>query len=105
MQEDRMNCVVIVHGNLKQADERQSRATHDATVAMIGAKGRAMGNIGHRAYLNPRNRREFLAIDTWDNLEGPQKLLQDPNLAAEFGKLFDGRPEVTILEESGWTAW
>jgi hypothetical protein len=100
-----MNYIVVVRGTLRSADEKQSRKTHDATVAMIGPQGRSMGNIGHRAYLNPGNRREFLAIDTWDNLEGPQKLLQDPNLAAEFGKLFDGMPEVTILEEAGWSAW
>lgn len=100
-----MNYLVIVRGKLKSADEIQSRKTHDATIDLIGAKGRSMGNIGHRAYLNPQNRREFLAIDTWNNLEGPQKLLQDPNLASEFGKLFDGKPEVTIVEESGWQSW
>jgi hypothetical protein len=100
-----MNCVVIVRGTLKQAEERQSKATHDATIEMIGAKGRAMGNIGHRAYLNPRNRQEFMAIDTWDNLEGPQKLLEDPTLTAEFGKLFAGNPDVAIYVEAGWKAW
>jgi hypothetical protein len=100
-----MNYIVIVRGRLKSADEKQSRKTHDSTVKMIGPQGRSMGNIGHHAYLDPKDRREFLAIDTWDNLEGPQKLLQDPSLAAEFGKLFEGLPDVTVLEDSGWEAW
>lgn len=100
-----MNYIVIVRGTLKDSDESYSRKTHDATVDMIGENGRAMGNFSHRAYLNPQNRREFLAVDMWDNLEGPQKLLQDPKLAEEFGKLFEGKPDVTVLEESGWTAW
>lgn len=77
-----MNYVVIVRGKLRDSDEKQSWKTHDATVEMIGPSGRSKGNISHRAYLNPRNRRETLAIDIWDNLEGPQKMLQDPNLAA-----------------------
>ncbi|HLF28377.1 MAG TPA: hypothetical protein VJG32_18750 [Anaerolineae bacterium] len=100
-----MKYIVSVRGMLKAADEQQSRATHDATIQQIGAMGRSMGNVGHRAYLNPQNRREFLAIDVWDNLEGPQKLLADPNLGAEFAKLFDGQPQVTIWEDAGWEAW
>ena len=100
-----MNYIVIVRGTLKSANEKQSRKTHDATVDMIEPKGRSMGNIGHKACLDSKNRRQFLAIDTWNNLEGPQKLLQDPALAAEFGKLFEGMPEVTILEEAGWKGW
>jgi hypothetical protein len=40
-----------------------------------------------------------------DNLEGIQKLYSDPNLAAEFGKLFEGRPEVTVWADSGWAQY
>jgi hypothetical protein len=50
-------------------------------------------------------RRDSLAIATWDNLEGPQKLLGDTKLAAEFGKLFEGIPDVTILEDPGRESW
>ena len=100
-----MKYVVIVRGKLKTADEKQSQAVHDATIAMVGPSGRAMGNIGHRACLNPADRTQFLAVDTWDNLEGPQKLLADPTLAEEFGKLFDGPPDVTIWAEAGWEGW
>jgi hypothetical protein len=100
-----MRYIVSVRGTLKAADEKQSQASHDGTIQKLGPTGRSMGNVGHRAYLNLQNRREFMAIDVWDNLEGPQKLFADPNLAAEFGKLFDGQPQVTMWEDAGWEAW
>jgi hypothetical protein len=46
--------------------------------------------------------KEFFSIDSWDNLENIQKLYSDPNLAAEFGKLFEGMPDIAIWAESGW---
>jgi hypothetical protein len=97
--------VVVVRGMLKATEEQESRATHNATIAMVGPMGRSMGNVSHRAYLNPQNRREFLAIDVWDNLDGPQKLLHDPTLGAEFAKLFDGQPDVTLWATTDWEAW
>lgn len=100
-----MSYIVVVRGTLKSGDERDSRKVHDATMEMLGQAGKEMGNTGHRAYLKAGERQEFLAIDTWSNLEGPQKLLANPDLAAEFGKLFDGRPEVAIYEQTDWTGW
>ena len=100
-----MQYIVTVRGMLKFADEKQSQAVHDGTVGQLGPVGKSMGNVGHRAYLNPKNRREFVAIDTWDNMDGIQKLFNDPNLATEFGKLFEGTPEVTVWEDAGWMAW
>ena len=32
-------------------------------------------------------------------------LLQDPKLAEEFGKLFEGRPDVAMYTETDWTGW
>jgi hypothetical protein len=29
----------------------------------------------------------------------------DPNVAAEYGKLFDGMPDVTVWAESGWAGF
>jgi hypothetical protein len=29
-------------------------------------------------------------------------LYSDPNLAAEFGKLFEGIPDIAIWADSGW---
>jgi hypothetical protein len=100
-----MQYVVIVRGLLRATEERQARATHDATIALVGPMGRAQGNVGHRAYLNAQNRREFLAIDVWDNLESPQQLLRDPALGAEFAKLFEGQPDVTMWAATDWEGW
>jgi len=87
---------------LKSADEKASQAAHDATVQKVSPLSKSMGSTGHQAYLNSQNRREFLAIDFWDNMEGIQKLYSDPNLAAEFATLFEGQPEVSIWADSGW---
>ena len=96
-----MKYIVTVRGILK-GDANQAKAVHDETVAKVSPMGRSMGNTSHQAYLNIQNGKEFLAIDVWDNLESIQKLYSDPNLAAEFGKLFEGQPEVTIWSDSGW---
>lgn len=100
-----MKYIAVVRGKLKNVDAKQSQAVHDATIAKVGPMGRSMGNIGHRAHLNTQNPHEFLAIDTWDNIENMQKLFSDPGLAEEFGKLFDGMPEITIWAETDWGGW
>jgi hypothetical protein len=96
-----MKYIVTVRGTLK-GDAMQSQKVHDETVAKVSPLGKSIGSISHQAYLNTQNGKEFFAIDVWDNLEGIQKLYSDPNLALEFGKLFEGMPEVTVWGESGW---
>jgi hypothetical protein len=100
-----MKYIVVVRGKLKDADEKVAQAGHDAAVAKLSPIGKSLGSSGHRAYLNPQNRQEFQAIDTWDNAEGMQKFMSDPNTAAEIGQLFDGQPEVTIWVEAGWSSY
>lgn len=99
-----MQFVVTVRGRLKAAFG-QAREVHDATVAKISPQSREMGSVGHLAYLNPENQQDFLAIDFWDNLEAIQQLYSDPALAEEFGKLFDGEPEVVVWASSGWMSY
>jgi hypothetical protein len=65
-----------------KGDGKQAQQNHDATIAKLSSVSKAM-----------------------DNLEGIQKLYSDPNLAAEFGKLFEGRPEVTVWADSGWAQY
>lgn len=98
-----MRYIVTVRGMLK--DPANAQKVHDTTVGAVSPLGKTMGNTGHQAYLNTQNPKEFFAADTWDNLEGIQKLYSDPNLATEFGKLFEGQPEVTIWGESGWMSF
>ena len=100
-----MKFITVVRGKLKDTDTKAAQAGHDATVAKLSAISKPMGAVGHRAYLNPQNLQEFLAVDTWDNVEGLQKFMADPNVGAEFGKLFDGMPDVTVWAESGWASF
>lgn len=99
-----MRYVVVVRGRLK-GSKAEAQQVHDATVSKISAQSRQMGSTGHQAYLGAQEGKDFLALDFWDNLEAIQKLYSDPSLAAEFGKLFDGQPEVTIWAESGWMGY
>jgi hypothetical protein len=99
--EGSMRHIVAVRGKLK-GSKAQAQKVHDSTVAAISPKGRSMGSTAHQAYLNTQDEMEFLAIDVWDNLEAIQQLYSDPNLAAEFGKLFEGQPEVTVWTQAGW---
>ena len=97
-----MKYVTTVRGMLKGTDEKASQKAHDETVAKLSPMSKSMGATSHMAFLNPQNRREFLALDGWDNLEGIQKLYSDPKLGEEFAKLFEGQPEVVVWSESGW---
>ena len=100
-----MNYVTVVRGILKAATQQESQAIHDATVEKLSAMTRPMGAIGHRPHLNPQDPKQFMAIDTWNNLESLQKFMSDPQVAAEFGKLFDGMPDVSVWAESGWASF
>ncbi len=96
-----MKYIVTVRGNLKGNTE-QAHQAHDGILSKISATSKQMGNTSHHTYLNVQNNNEFMAMDTWDNLQAIQKLYSDPNLASEFAKLFEGQPQVTIWSESGW---
>jgi hypothetical protein len=68
--EDIMNYITIVRGKLKPADEKAAQSMHDATVDKLSEKTRPMGAIGHHAYLNLQNHKEFLAVETWKACKG-----------------------------------
>lgn len=99
-----MKYITVVRGKLK-GSPKEAQTAHDATVEKLSAMTRPMGAIGHQPFLNPKNPMEFLAVDTWNNLDGLQKFLGDPNVAAAFGQLFDGMPDVTVWAESGWASF
>ena len=100
-----MEYVSIVRAKLKGADPSVAQKAHDATVEQLSAMTRPMGATGHRAYLNPKNQMEFLAIDRWNNFEGLQKFMGDPKVAQAFGNLFEGQPDITIWSESDWASF
>ena len=96
-----MKYIVTVRGKLKGSPD-QARKLHDEIVSKSSPISKSMGNISHLPHLNIQNNNEFLSLDVWDNLENLQKLYSDPNLGAEFGKLFDGMPDITVWGEAGW---
>ena len=98
-----MQYLVTVRGMLK--DPANAQKVHDATVAAVSPMGRQMGNKAHQTFLNTQNPKEFFAMDVWTNIEAIQKLYSDPNLAVEFGKLFEGQPEVSVWSNTGWMSF
>ena len=95
-----MKFIVTVRGMLK--DPANAQMVHDATVTALSPMSRTMGSVSHQTFLNAQNPKEFFAVDVWDNMEGIQKLYSDPNLAVEFGKLFEGQPDVSVWGNTGW---
>jgi quinol monooxygenase YgiN len=95
-----MNFITVVRGKLKNPTTAQQ--AHDATVALLSPVSKPIGALHHQPFLNPQDPSEFLAVDTWSNMDGLQRFLQNPQVAAEFEKLFDGNPNVTVWAESGW---
>ena len=99
-----MNYISVVRGKLKGTPQEAQKG-HDATVEKLSAMTRPLGAIGHRPHLNPQDPTEFLAIDTWNNLEALQKFISDPQVAAAFGNLFEGMPDVSIWAEADWASF
>ena len=100
-----MKYVQVVRGQLKADSQQEAQQAHDEILAQLPAIARPLGSIGHQAYLDPQNPKAFLAIDTWTSLEGMQKFMEDPKLAEAFGNLFEGMPEITVWNESGWISY
>lgn len=99
-----MNYITVVRARLK-GSTKEAQMAHDATVEQLSAMTRPMGAIGHKPHLNPQDPKEFLAIDTWNNLEGLQKFMSDPKVAEAFGNLFEGQPDISIWAESDWASF
>jgi hypothetical protein len=100
-----MPYIVTVRGRLMEADPARARQAHDAIVTALMPRGQALGSVGHTAYLNLQDPREFLAIDRWERLEGLQQLMSDPAVGERIGSMFETPPQVTIWAEAGWMGY
>jgi hypothetical protein len=100
-----MKYITVVRAKLKGASPEEAQRAHDATVEKLAAMTRPMGAIGHQPFLNAQNPMEFLAVDTWNNLDGLQNFMNNPQVAEEFGKLFEGMPDISIWSEAGWASF
>ena len=95
-----------VRARLKDADPKAAMEAHNGVVARLLGTTQANGGTGHRTFANAQDPREFLAMDTWESMEGMQTAFGDPNTQAEIGSLFEGPPEVTIwATREGWTTF
>jgi quinol monooxygenase YgiN len=96
--------LVTIRGKLRD-DPEAIRQIHDGVTAATKEMARQAGDISHRVYLNPQDGRDFLGIDEWESAEAVQAFSANPQIQEFFGQMFEGAPEVTIYEGSGWNEW
>jgi quinol monooxygenase YgiN len=95
---------VTIRARLRD-DPDAIRRIHDEVTGATKEMARKAGDISHRVYLNPQDRRDFLGIDEWESAEAVQTFSANPQIQEFFGQMFDGMPEVTIYEGAGWNEW
>lgn len=96
--------LVTIRGRLRD-DPESIRQIHDQVTAATKDMALQAGDVSHRVYLNPRDGRDFLGIDEWQSAEAVQAFSADPKIQEFFAQMFEGAPEVTIWEGSGWNEW
>ena len=98
-----MRVITSVRGTMKEKDPEKAKELHNSIFGSLRPTGENLGSIGHQTYLNPENPREFLAIDTWPDIESLQKFMAHPvNPVANLGRMFEGQPDVVVWVESGY---
>jgi len=95
---------VTVRGRLRD-EPGAIKQIHDQVTAATKDMAMQAGDISHRVYRNPLDDRDFLGIDEWQSAEAVQAFSADPKIQEFFGQMFEGAPEVTIWEGSGWNEW
>ncbi|MBI2378202.1 MAG: hypothetical protein HYV07_29645 [Deltaproteobacteria bacterium] len=103
---------VYVIGHLSSADMAANKTAHDNIVAASSATVTAAGDERHLVFLGLAGAspgwgpQDFLAVDVWNNLDGLNGFLTDPNVQAAFGSLFDAPPVVLVTTTpSGFSRW
>ena len=96
--------LVTIRGRLRD-DPESIRQIHDQVTAATKDMALEAGDVSHHVYLDPRDGRDFLGIDEWQSAEAVQAFSADPKIQEFFGQMFEGAPEVTIWEGSGWNEW
>jgi quinol monooxygenase YgiN len=99
-----MAVLVTIKARLRD-DPDAIRKIHDEVTAATKDMAMQAGDISHRVYLNPQDRRDFLGIDEWQSAEAVAAFSADPQIQEFFGQMFEGAPEVTVYEGSGWNEW
>jgi quinol monooxygenase YgiN len=99
-----MAVFVTIRGRLRD-DPTAIRQIHDVVTSATKDMAVQAGDLSHRVYLNPMDDRDFLGVDEWQSAEAVQTFSANPQIQEFFGQMFEGMPEVTIWEGSGWNEW
>ena len=95
-----------VRGRLKTSDPQAAMDLHNGIVGRLQPKNEQLGATGHRVFANVQDPTEFMAMDTWETMEGLQQAMGNPDTQAEIGSMFDGPPDVSIWSpREGWTTF
>jgi quinol monooxygenase YgiN len=95
----------VVRGRLASSDLTEMENLHDQIAAGGEQAALALGDLGHVVFLSLDDPREFLAIDLWDNPDGPVTLYTDPDFGAAFAQLFESPPSLAIYGSTDWHQW
>jgi quinol monooxygenase YgiN len=96
--------LVTIRGLLRD-DPEAIRKIHDEVTTATKEMALQAGDISHRVYLNHQGGRDFLGIDEWQSAEAVQAFSANPQIQEFFARMFEGHPEVTVWEGSGWNEW
>ena len=99
-----MAVLVTVKGRLRD-EPNAIKEIHDQVTGATKDMAMQAGDLSHRVYLNPMDQRDFFGIDEWQSAEAVQAFSSNPQIQEFFGQMFEGAPEVTIWEGSGWNEW
>jgi quinol monooxygenase YgiN len=99
-----MKYTVTIRARLREQPAVAKKIHDDVTRATKDAAKQA-GDLTHVVYLDPRDGRAFLGIDTWSSLEGITQFASSPQIREFFAKLFEGEPEVHVWVDSDWNQW
>src|SRR5262245_3009229 len=96
--------LVTIKARLRD-DPDAIKQIHDQVTSATNEMALQAGDLSHRVCLNPQDRRDFLGIDEWQSAEAVQAFSANPQIQEFFSQMFEGAPEVTIWEGSGWNEW
>src|SRR5262245_37461063 len=96
--------LVTIRGRLRD-EPGAIRQIHDQVTGATKDMAHQAGDLSHHVYLNPADDRDFLGIDEWESAEAVQAFSANPQIQEFFGEMFEGQPDVTIYEGSGWNEW
>lgn len=99
-----MAVTVTIKGRLRD-DPAAIQMIHDRVTAATKEMALQAGDISHRVFLSPIDRRDFMGVDEWESAEAVQAFSANPQIQEFFGQMFVGMPEVTIWESPGWNEW